>query len=169
MGKKLDIPPEYIAKLGVRTDKEIAHECGVSIATIRSRRIDLGIPVASIAARTRRRAPRVPAGMERTFVKWEVPPEFVPMLGVMTDTEIARACGVAQATVSQRRNALGIPPATTQGSRATGKRGPNKRIAVLAPAKAVVESARAVLGGMLVPFDLFTRLAEAVFLYPSQE
>lgn len=165
MGKKLDIPPEYIAKLGVRTDKEIARECGVSIFTIRARRIDLGIP-ASIAARSRR-PPSVPAGMERTFVKWEVPPDYVPLLGVMTDTEIARACGVAQATVSQRRNALGIPPATTQGSRATGKRGPNKRIAVLAPAKAVVESARAVLGGMLVPFDLFTRLAEAVFLYPT--
>lgn len=97
--------------------------------------------------------------------KWQPPPDVIARLGKVTDTILARECGVAQATITARRNELGIPPTVMKPR--IGKRGPNKRIPIRETAKAVVEAARPVSGGMLIPFDLFAQLAASVFGSPA--
>jgi len=97
--------------------------------------------------------------------KWQPPPDVLARIGKVPDVALARECGVSQATITTRRNEMGIPPATVKPR--TGPRGPNKRIAIREEARAVIEVARPVSGGMLVPFDLFARLAASVFGSPT--
>ena len=83
---------KLIRQLGVRLDRQIAHDLGVTTPTVSRKRRSLGILC-----------------VRRTKYKWSSP-RLHRFLGTAPDAEIARQLGVCIRTIANRRNLAGILP-----------------------------------------------------------
>lgn len=93
---KCEWTPAMDGLLGTMSDKETAEKLGLSITTIRTRRVVLGIPI--------KQAPRI------VHNKFNWTPEIEAQLGTMGDRQLAEHLGVSRTHVTNRRKVLGIAP-----------------------------------------------------------
>jgi hypothetical protein len=86
-----------VALLGTDSDAAVARELGMHPSSVTSKRHRLGIP--AFNPPPHERPGRFP---------WQ--PEHLALLGKVSDGELARTLGLAPATLTRKRQKLGIPP-----------------------------------------------------------
>jgi hypothetical protein len=84
---------ELVAALGTMSDAQLVERFGLAIQ-----------PSAVAAQRIKRGIPNVPYATKK--VEWE--PEWLEMLGVATDAEVAKVAGIHKDTVGAKRRSLGL-------------------------------------------------------------
>ena len=129
--------PQHRALIGVWSDRELADLVGVPEYLIRLRRRQLGIARAKPEPRMQH-GPHLPAGGLRE------PPVWLPLLGVLSDAEIARQHGLTRTRVHQVRKAKGIAKAPARGRK---QRPPTGRVK-----PRLSERMRRTLAAMPTPF-----------------
>ena len=92
--------PEHVALLGTAPDPVIAKQIGVS----------------AVVVRVKRRAMKIPRFPDPKSAPAVIPQHFVEQFNKLSDGEIARALGYAQATVSSYRRKMGIATTRVQGT-----------------------------------------------------
>jgi DNA-binding transcriptional regulator YdaS (Cro superfamily) len=88
---------EMLALLGTDSDAAVARKFGIRPGSVTYKRHQLGIPPFNPP----------PHDQYRRFA-WQ--PEYLAMLGKVSDRELAKALGLARASVTRKRQRLGIPP-----------------------------------------------------------
>ncbi len=96
-GKKIELPPQFIAMLGVRSDGQVAKASGIHALTVRQLRLDLGI------VRKRGR----PLGSKSSK---PLPAAIIARLGTAPDWVVAKEIKKSVATVRHYRRKLNIKP-----------------------------------------------------------
>lgn len=92
--------PENVALLGTASDPVIAEQLGIS----------------AIVVRVKRRALKIPRFPDPKSAPAIIPQHLVEQFNKLTDGEIARLTGYAQATISKHRRKMGIATTRVQGS-----------------------------------------------------
>jgi hypothetical protein len=96
----------YDHLLGTMPDRIVAEKVECSNATVFKRRRELGISAYRKHSFPAQKSLRLPARKKGGSINWG---EYAHLLGTMTDAELAYHIDCSPGTVSQQRNALGIP------------------------------------------------------------
>ena len=107
--------------LGTVSDRVLAARLGVAASTVCRARVVLGIPAFTAAK------PGAPQGHqppERRAAVAAALEALRPLMGVVTDAELAKRAGVHQTTVTRTRRQLGVPAARPLGAGRQGGRRP---------------------------------------------